>query len=154
MLSGAAKVRVKILDLDHSPGEMLRQLVISAASQRHREGVCGSTDIASEMLPAEKYVGEGGQGAIRPIGNPRPEHIVDRVSAYARRQAGHSAIPKIPSYPEPVAQVRGSRTAKTLAIRSTGVQPDVLITTEYFGLGAILSPDWYHHAEDKYSKNQ
>jgi len=37
ILSGACKVRVKVLDLDQSQGDMLRHLVISAASQRHRE---------------------------------------------------------------------------------------------------------------------
>jgi len=37
ILSGACKVSIEILDLDQSQGDMLRHLVISAASQRHRE---------------------------------------------------------------------------------------------------------------------
>jgi len=44
--------------LDQSQGDVLRQLVVSAASQRHREGFCGATATASEMLPAEQYLGE------------------------------------------------------------------------------------------------
>src|SRR5205809_2858934 len=97
---------------------------------------------------------ERGQRAIGTIRHPRPEHIVDRVGADAGRQAGHFAIPEVPGHAEPVAHVGGSRSAKTLAVRSTGIKPEVLITPKNFGLGVILSPDWYHHHKDKYSKNQ
>src|SRR5438477_12520679 len=100
-------------------------------------------------------MGERGQRAIGTIRHPGPEHIVDRVGADAGRQAGHFAIPEVPGHPEPVVHVRSSRAAKTLAVRAAGIKPDVLIAAEYFGLGVLLSLDWYYpHGEDKYSKNQ
>jgi hypothetical protein len=37
---------VWILDLDQSQGHVLRQLVVRAASQRHREGVCRASGAA------------------------------------------------------------------------------------------------------------
>src|SRR5438132_12964473 len=99
-------------------------------------------------------MGERGQRTIGPIRHPRPEQIVDRVSAHARWQAGHFAVSEIPGHPEPVIQVPGSRAPKTLAVRATGIKPYVLITAEHLCLGVLLSPEWYHHGEDKYSKNQ
>src|SRR6266436_1726102 len=99
-------------------------------------------------------MGERGQRAIGPIRHPRPEHIVDRVSAHTRRQPGDLAVSEIPGHPEPVVHVPGSCAAKTLATRSAGVKPNVLIAPEYFGLGVVLGPNWYHDREDKYSKNQ
>ena len=76
------------------------------------------------------------------------------MSAHTGRQAGHLAVSEIPGHPEPVIHVPGSCAAKTLATRSAGVKPNVLIAAEYFGLGVVLGPNWYHDREDKYSKNQ
>src|SRR5437016_12375863 len=100
-------------------------------------------------------MGERSQRAIGTIRHSGPEHIVDRVGADARWQAGHSAVSEIPGHPEPVAHVGGSRAAKTLAVRAARIKPNVLIAAEYLGLGVLLSPDWYYsNGQASYSTHQ
>src|SRR3989475_780128 len=61
VLPGPGKVRVHVLDLDQSDGNMLRELIIGPASQSHRKGISGATAAAPEVLAAEEHLSERGQ---------------------------------------------------------------------------------------------
>src|SRR2546428_7698237 len=50
VLPGPGKVRVHVLDLDQSDGNMLRELIIGPASQSHRKGISTGTDRKSTRL--------------------------------------------------------------------------------------------------------
>src|SRR5260370_13337103 len=74
------------------------------------------------------------------------------MGADARRQASHFACAKVTDHAEPVVQVPCDGATPALAITSSGIQAEVLISAEYLGLGCVLGHGRSRDEQDNYSK--
>src|SRR6266849_7478386 len=71
VLVRAAKLRVQVLCLYQTNGDMVGHLVVGAAAERHREGTIRSGaktgGAGTEMLPSEQHLSEWRQPSARAI---------------------------------------------------------------------------------------
>src|SRR5712691_1874861 len=74
------------------------------------------------------------------------------MGADARWQASHFACAKVTDHAEPVVQVPCDGATPALAITSSGIQADVLISAEYLGLGRFLGHGRSRDEQDNYSE--
>src|SRR5712691_4448278 len=76
------------------------------------------------------------------------------MGADARWQASHFACAKVTDHAEPVVQVPCDGATPALAITSSGIQAEVLISAEYLGLGRFLGHGRSRDEQDNYSENE
>src|SRR6266704_1393958 len=74
------------------------------------------------------------------------------MGADARRQASHFACAKVTDHAEPVIQVPCDGAAPALAITSSRIQTEVLISAEYLGLGRFLGHGRSRDEQDNYTE--
>src|SRR5260370_10163537 len=71
---------------------------------------------------------------------------------HARRQASTLTWPKVTDHAEPVIQVSRDGATPALAITSSRIQTEVLISAEYLGLGRFLGHGRGRDEQDNYSE--
>src|SRR5215467_3256627 len=138
----------KIVDLDRAEREMMRDVRVQAAAERHRKSVVGSRERVAVAAPnvrhAEQHLGEGREVSGVTIGHARTKQIsrqraVDagarNVAAVVRAKIGYPAEPAVGAVGE-----RSAAAVKIEAVNagSAGMGADIGVSGKEIELGHIL----------------